>query len=170
MYSTLFEMSSSNDFKEQGFACRRSIMDSQLGDLATSVPVLLSLSPGVCLSLARRKIERNAESCRADPTRSARRPAWVNLAAFWQQIAPIVPFLPTLPTAKYCTVCYLQIAAHLDTEEVSGSNPLVPTNSLKNQQPTAGIISFYLSVGQSGAEVSFYEEFICKSQPFRKAA
>jgi len=29
-----------------------------------------------------------------------------------------VPFLPTLPTAKYCTVCYSQIAAHLDTEEI----------------------------------------------------
>jgi hypothetical protein len=49
------------------------------------------------------------------------------LAAFWQQIVPIVPFLPTLPTAKYCTVCYLQIAVHLDTEEVAGSNPVVPT-------------------------------------------
>jgi len=72
-------------------------------------------------------IERNAGSCRADPTRSARWPARVNLAAFWQQIVPIVPFLPTLPTAKYCTVCYLQIAVHLDTEEVAGSNPVVPT-------------------------------------------
>jgi hypothetical protein len=51
------------------------------------------------------------------------------LAAFWQQIAPIVPFLPTLPTDKYCAVCYLQIAAHLDTEEVAGSNPVVPTIS-----------------------------------------
>ena len=61
-------------------------------------------------------IERNAGSCRADPTRSARWPARVNLAAFWQQIVPIVPFLPTLPTTKYCSVCYLQIAAHLDTE------------------------------------------------------
>jgi hypothetical protein len=49
------------------------------------------------------------------------------LAAFWQQIVPIVPFLPTLPTAKYCTVCYLQIAVHLDTEEVAGSSPVVPT-------------------------------------------
>jgi len=77
--------------------------------------------------LPRCEIERNAGSCRADPTRSARWPARVNLAAFWQQIAPIVPFLPTLPTAKYCTVCYLQIAAHLDTEEVAGSNPVVPT-------------------------------------------
>jgi len=46
--------------------------------------------------LPRCEIERNAGSCRADPTRSARWPARVNLAAFWQQIAPIVPFLPTL--------------------------------------------------------------------------
>jgi hypothetical protein len=29
-----------------------------------------------------------------------------------------VPFLSTLPTAKQCAVCYLQIAAHLDTEAV----------------------------------------------------
>jgi hypothetical protein len=27
-------------------------------------------------------------------------PLGTNLAAFWQQIAPIVPFLPTLPTAR----------------------------------------------------------------------
>jgi hypothetical protein len=66
--------------------------------------------------LPRCKIERNAGSCRADPTRSARWPARVNLAAFWQQIAPIVPFFSTLQTSKYFTVCYLQIAAHLDTE------------------------------------------------------
>jgi len=78
--------------------------------------------------------------------------------------------LPVVPVFNYCTVNNMRFVAFLDTEEVSGSNPLVPTNSLKNQQPTAGIISFYLSVGQSGAEVSFYEEFICKSQPFRKAA
>jgi hypothetical protein len=43
-------------------------------------------------------------------------PLGANLAAFWQQIASIVPFLPTLPTAKHRSVCYLQIAAHLDTE------------------------------------------------------
>jgi hypothetical protein len=42
-----------------------------------------------------------------------------------------VPFLPTLPTAKYCAVCYLQIAAHLDTEEVAGSNPIVAYHKLK---------------------------------------
>jgi hypothetical protein len=84
--------------------------------------------PVCACSLPRCEIEPNAASCRADPTRSARWPARVNLAAFWQQIVPIVPFLPTLPTAKYCTVCYLQIAAHLDTEEVVGSNPIVPTN------------------------------------------
>ena len=83
--------------------------------------------PFCACPLPRCEIERNFESCRAGPTRSARWPARVNLAAFWQQIAPIVPFLPTLPTAKYCTVCYLQIAAHLDTEEVAGSNPVVPT-------------------------------------------
>jgi hypothetical protein len=43
-----------------------------------------------------------------------------------------VPFLPTLPTDKYCAVCYLQIATHLDTEEVAGSNPVVPTIKINN--------------------------------------
>jgi hypothetical protein len=83
--------------------------------------------PFCACPLPRCEIERNFESCRAGPTRSARWPARVNLAAFWQQIAPIVPFLPTLPTGKCCAVCYLQIAVHLDTEEVAGSNPVVPT-------------------------------------------
>ena len=119
-------MSRSNEFKEQGFACRRSVTDSQFGDLAASVPSPVELVSLVfACPLPRCEIERNAGSCRADPTRSARWPARVNLAAFWQQIAPIVPFLPTLPTAKYFTVCYLQIAAHLDTEEVAGSSPVV---------------------------------------------
>ena len=121
-------MSRSNEFKEQGVACRCSATDSQFGDLAVSVPSPVELVSLVfACPLPKCEIERNAGSCRADPTRSARWPARVNLAAFWQQIAPIVPFLPTLPTAKYCTVCYLQIAAHLDTEEVAGSNPVVPT-------------------------------------------
>jgi hypothetical protein len=128
IYRTLLKMSRSNEFKEQGFACRCCVTDSQIGDLAASVPSPVELVSLVfACPLPRCEIERNAGSCRADPTRSARWPARVNLAAFWQQIAPIVPFLPTLPTAKYFTVCYLQIAAHLDTEEVAGSNPVVPT-------------------------------------------
>ena len=132
MYSTLFEMSRSNEFKEQGFACRCSVTDSQFGDLAAFLPSPVELvSLAFACPLPRCEIERNAGSCRADPTRSARWPARVNLAAFWQQIAPIVPFLPTLPTAKCCAVCYLQIAAHLDTEEVAGSNPVVPTISFQ---------------------------------------
>jgi hypothetical protein len=36
--------------------------------------------------------------------------------------------LPTLQTAKYCAVCYLQIAAHLHTVKVAGSNPAAPTH------------------------------------------
>ena len=127
IYRTLLKMSRSNEFKEQGFACRCSVTDSQLGDLAASVPSPVELvSRSLLVPCRGAEIERNAGSCRADPTRSARWPARVNLAAFWQQIAPIVPFLPTLPTAKYCTVCYLQIAAHLDTEEVAGSNLAAP--------------------------------------------
>jgi len=137
IYRTLLKMSRSNEFKEQGFACRCSVTDSQFGDLAASVPSPVELVSLVfACPLPRCEIERNAGSCRADPTRSARWPARVNLAAFWQQIAPIVPFLPTLPTAKYCTVCYLQIAAHLDTEEVVGSNPIVPI-FINNLRPSS---------------------------------
>ena len=110
--------------QRQGLAARK------LGGIC-SQPYRAGLTVCAC-PLPRCKIERNAEGCRADPTRSARWPARVNLAAFWQQIAPIVPFLPTLPTDKYCAVCYLQIAAHLDTEEVAGSNPVVPTIFINN--------------------------------------
>jgi len=97
-----------------------------------SQPYRAGLTVCAC-PLPRCKIERNAEGCRADPTRSARWPARVNLEAFWQQIAPNVPFLPTLPTVKHCAVCYLQIAVHLDTEEVAGSNPAVPTIIIRKQ-------------------------------------
>ena len=126
MYSTLLEMSRSNEFKDQGFACRCSVTDSQLGDLAASVPSPVKLVSQVfACPLPRCEIERNAGSCRADLTRSARWPTRVNLAAFWRQIAPIVPLLPALPTGKCFAVCYLQIAAHLETEKVVGSSPVV---------------------------------------------
>ncbi len=135
IYSTLLKTSRSSEFKEQGFTCRCSVTDSQFGDLAASLPSPVELVSLVsACPLPRCEIERNAGSCRADPTRSARWPARVNLAAFWQQIAPIVPFLPTLPTVKCCVVCYLQIAVHLDTEEVAGSNPVVPTIFIKHLQ------------------------------------
>ena len=52
MYSTLLEMSRSNELKEQGFGCRCSVTDSQLADLAASVPSPVELSPDLCLSLA----------------------------------------------------------------------------------------------------------------------
>jgi hypothetical protein len=127
-------MSRSNEFKEQGFACRCSVTDSQFGDLAASVPSPVELVSLVfACPLPRCEIERNAGSCRADPTRSARWPARVNLAAFWQQIAPIVPFLPTLPTAKYCTVCYLQIAARKSSRAQSGSVSRSTSSSKSNE-------------------------------------
>ena len=141
IYRTLLTTSRSNEFKEQGFACRCSVTDSQFGDLAASVPSPVELVSLVfACPLPRCEIERNSGSCRADPTRSARWPARVNLAAFWQQIVPIVPFLPTLPTAKYCAVSYLQIAAHLDTEEVAGSNPVVPTIFINNLEQFGGFL------------------------------
>jgi hypothetical protein len=56
---------------------------------------------------------------------------WVNLAAFWQQIAPIVPFLPTTPTRKHHAVYNLQIHAHHGMEEVIGSIPIRSTKSFK---------------------------------------
>ena len=47
----------------------------------------------------------------ADPTRSARGPLVANLAAFWQQISPIVPVLPTVPARKPCAVYNLAFEA-----------------------------------------------------------
>ena len=57
---------------------------------------LPSSNPGLVLISAKRTW--------ADPTRSARGPLVANLAAFWQQISPIVPVLPTVPTHKLCAV------------------------------------------------------------------
>ena len=50
-------------------------------------------------------------------------------AAFLWQIAPIVPVLPTDPANKLFAVNKMPAQRYLDTVEVSGSNPLVPTIS-----------------------------------------
>jgi hypothetical protein len=52
---------------------------------------------------------------------------WINLAANWQQIAPIVPFLPTMPTRKHHAVYNLRFRAHHGMEEVIGSIPIRST-------------------------------------------
>ncbi len=109
IYRTLLKMSRSNELKEQGFACPSGATESQLGDSGASVPSPVELGSLVfACPLPRCEIERNAGSCRADPTQSsARWPARVNLAAFWQQIVPIVPFcrlyqlLSTVPSVIY---------------------------------------------------------------------
>ncbi len=59
-------------------------------------------------------------------------PLFANLAAFWQQISPIVPVLPTLPTHKYCAVYNLAFEAFHGMEEVIGSIPTRRTNVLNN--------------------------------------
>ena len=53
---------------------------------------------------------------------------WVNLAAFWQQIAPIVPFWPVVPVRKYCAVYNLPFCKQHGMEEVIGSIPIRSTN------------------------------------------
>ena len=45
-------------------------------------------------------------------------PLVANLAAFWQQISPIVPVLPTVPTHKSCAVYNLAFEAFHGMEEV----------------------------------------------------
>jgi hypothetical protein len=47
--------------------------------------------------------------------------------AFLSQIPPRGPFLPVVPVCNYCTVNNMRFVAFLDTEEVAGSNPVVPT-------------------------------------------
>ena len=44
----------------------------------------------------------------------------MNLAAFWQQMLPIMPVLPILPTHKYCSVNNLGFDPYHGMEEVIG--------------------------------------------------
>jgi len=57
-------------------------------------------------------------------------PLFANLAAFWQQISPIVPVLPTVPAHKSCAVYNLAFEAFHGMEEVIGSIPIRSTNTL----------------------------------------
>ena len=68
----------------------------------------MSLCACFCCTLERSEVPRR---CWTDPTRSARGPLVANLAAFWQQISPIVPVLPTVPAHKSCAVYNLAFEA-----------------------------------------------------------
>jgi hypothetical protein len=63
---------------------------------------------------------------RAGPTQPAQKPV-KKFVAFLSQIPPRGPFLPVVPVFNYCAVNNLRFAPFLDTEEVAGSNPVVPT-------------------------------------------
>ena len=52
----------------------------------------------------------------------------MNLAAFWQQMLPIMPVMPVLPTRKYCSVNNLGFDPYHGMEEVIGSIPIRSTN------------------------------------------
>ena len=68
-------------------------------------------------------------------------PLVANLAAFWQQISPIVPVLPTVPAHKSCAVYNLAFEAFHGMEEVVGSIPTRSTNQSNNslcQSPPSG--------------------------------
>jgi hypothetical protein len=73
---------------------------------------------------------------------------WVNLAAFWQQIVPIVPFLPVTPVRKYCAVYNLRSAALHGMEEVVGSIPTRSTNKLNHLEasPFLDFVAFLSEV------------------------
>ena len=58
-------------------------------------------------------------------------PLVANLAAFWQQISPIVPVLPTVPAHKSCAVYNLAFEAFHGIEEVIGSIPIRSTKTPK---------------------------------------
>jgi integrase len=68
-----------------------------------------------------------ADFLRAGPTQPARLPVVEKFVAFLSQIPPRGPFLPVVPVYNYCTVNNMRFMAFLDTEEVAGSNPVVPT-------------------------------------------
>jgi hypothetical protein len=52
----------------------------------------------------------------------------MNLAAFWQQMLPIMPVLLVFPTHKYCPVNNLAFEPYHGMEEVTGSIPIRSTN------------------------------------------
>jgi hypothetical protein len=54
------------------------------------------------------------------------------LAAFWQQMLPIMPVLPVLPTHKYLSVNNLAFDSYHGMEEVIGSIPIRSTKQLKH--------------------------------------
>jgi hypothetical protein len=54
--------------------------------------------------------------------------------AFLSQIPPRGPFWPVDPVYNYCAVNNMRFVAFLDTEEVAGSNPVVPTIFISNLQ------------------------------------
>ena len=60
--------------------------------------------------------------------------------AFLSQIPPRGPFLPVVPVFNYRTVNNMRFVAFLDTEEVAGSNPVVPTIFIKNLRQFNGNI------------------------------
>jgi hypothetical protein len=78
---------------------------------------------------------------------------WANLAAFWQQIVPIVPFLPVMPVSNYCTVYNLRSNAHHGMEEVVGSIPTRSTNQINNLDRT--FWEQYLVCGNSMGTLHF---------------
>jgi len=69
---------------------------------------------------------------RADPHNQPGGPLVVYLAAFWQQISPIMPVSPTQPTRKCCAVCILRFDSFHGMEEVVGSIPTRSTNKPNN--------------------------------------
>jgi hypothetical protein len=60
----------------------------------------------------------------ADPHDQPGGPLVVNLAAFWQQRAPIVPVLPIQTTRKCCSVYNLRFDSFHGMEELTGSIPM----------------------------------------------
>jgi hypothetical protein len=57
------------------------------------------------------------------------------LAAFWQQMLPIIPVFPVLPTHKYLSVNNLAFDPYHGMEEVIGS---IPRKSTKSFQQHSG--------------------------------
>jgi len=51
----------------------------------------------------------------------------MNLAAFWQQMLPIMPVMPVLPAHKYLSVNNLACDPYHGMEEVIGSIPIRST-------------------------------------------
>ena len=104
----------------------RPYLDIFLGDCICS-PTILSRYRQTSKYFGRLLLRMQIDGYSSSWSHTASPKARKKFVAFLSQIPPRGPFLPVVPVYNYCTVNNMRLMAFLDTEEVAGSNPVVPT-------------------------------------------